>query len=58
MKKYKIKITPYHTVGAWYVLELETENIEWSMEQYQRNRDPLKWEILEENADNNNKILR
>jgi hypothetical protein len=51
MKKYKIKITPYHTVGVWYVLELETENLEWSMEQYQRNRDPFEWEILEENAD-------
>jgi hypothetical protein len=51
MKKYKIKITPYHAADASYVLELETENLEWSMEQYQRNRDPLKWEILEENAD-------
>ena len=48
--KYKIKITPitkekYCAVKP-YVIELETDNIEWSMEQYQRNREPLEWEQL------------
>jgi hypothetical protein len=47
MKKYKIKITPYHAVGAWYVFELETENLEWSMEQYQRNRPSFNWTIID-----------
>lgn len=51
MKKYKIKITPFHTADASYILELETEDLNWSMDQYQRNRDPLKWEILETHED-------
>ena len=51
MKKYKIKITPFHAHDASYILELETEDINWSMSQYQRNRDSFVWEILEQNAD-------
>mgnify|MGYP001214065708 CR=1 FL=1 len=44
MKKYKILITP--RMGAPYEIELETDRLEWSMEQYQRNRDPLTWKVL------------
>ena len=50
MDKYKIKITPIANMSYCalkpYEIELETDDIEWSMEQYQRNREPLEWEIL------------
>jgi hypothetical protein len=47
MKTYKIKITylTQNDVQA-EIIELTTDNIQWSMEQYQRNREPLKWEIV------------
>lgn len=57
MKKYKILITPHNLSGRGriqagkYVFEIETEDLTWSMNQYQRNRDPFRWEILEQNAD-------
>ena len=49
MKTYKIKITPleehkYCSVKP-YIVEIETSDIEWSMDEYQRNRKPFKWEI-------------
>ena len=34
---------------APYVIELTTDDINWSMKQYQRNRDVFEWEILEVN---------
>jgi hypothetical protein len=53
MKTYKLEITPLtETMGrqdAPYIIEITTDNIEWSMEQYQRNRDAFNWEILEVN---------
>ena len=53
MKTYKIEITPLITTGgrgdAPYFLELTTDDIKWSMEQYQRNREPFDWEIIEVN---------
>jgi len=54
MKTYKIKITylvPTYLVESDVqpeIIELKTDDIEWSMDQYQRNREPLKWEILNE----------
>ena len=44
---YKVKIT-YLTESDVQpeILEFSTNNIEWTMEQYQRNRTPFKWEIL------------
>ena len=27
---------------------IKTNNIEWSMEQYQRNREPFSWKIISE----------
>ena len=44
---YKVKIT-YLTESDIQpeVLEFTTDNIEWTMEQYQRNRRPLKWELV------------
>ena len=49
MNTYKIKIT-YLTENdiQTEVIELKTDDIEWSMDQYQRNREPLKWEIVKE----------
>tara|TARA_B100000768_G_C11283277_1_gene380064 strand:- start:4851 stop:5006 length:156 start_codon:yes stop_codon:yes gene_type:complete len=29
-------------------IKLNTDNIEWSMEQYQRNREPFNWKIVSE----------
>lgn len=53
MKTYKIEITPLtETMGredAPYTIEIKTDNINWSMEQYQRNRAAFSWEILEVN---------
>lgn len=51
MKTYKIKISPIENQRFCavkpYEVELTTDNIEWSMEQYQRNREPFNWEIVE-----------
>lgn len=50
MKIYKIKITPIteekFCAQKPYIMELTTDDIERSMEQYQRNRQPLNWKIL------------
>jgi hypothetical protein len=50
MKKYKIKITPIteqkFCATKPHIIEIETDDIKWTMEQYQRNRDPFKWEII------------
>jgi len=44
MIKYQILITPVE--GDEYTVEIETDRLEWSMAQYQRNRDPLSWKVL------------
>ena len=44
-KNYKIKIIEGGRVS--YDIELTTKDIEWSMDQYQRNRKPFTWEIIE-----------
>ena len=53
MNTYKIEITPLtETMGrqdAPYTIEITTDDINWSMEQYQRNREAFDWEILEVN---------
>ena len=53
MKTYKIEIKPLtKTMGrqdAPYTIELTTDDINWSMKQYQRNREVFEWEILEVN---------
>tara|TARA_B100000575_G_C22564294_1_gene358249 strand:+ start:144 stop:362 length:219 start_codon:yes stop_codon:yes gene_type:complete len=56
MKKYIIEITPtpIETEDSIiterpYELELETDRLDWSMEQYQRNRAPLSWKVIAEN---------
>ena len=44
--KYDIQITyaPYSKDNE--VVTLETDDIEWTMEQYQRNRKPFTWKII------------
>lgn len=53
MKTYQIQITPITKskmcAAAPHVIEIKTEDIEWSMSQYQRNRDAFNWEIIEVN---------
>ncbi len=46
MSLYKIQITPVDSKVKPHVVKIETDDIEWSMEQYQRNREPLEWEML------------
>jgi hypothetical protein len=49
MKTYKIKIT-YLIENHFQpeIIEINTDDINWSMDQYQRNRKPFKWEIINE----------
>jgi hypothetical protein len=49
MNKYKIQITYLNESDIQpEVVELNTDNISWSMEQYQRNRNPFNWKVLNE----------
>lgn len=49
---YKIKITYLKETKNQstepYIIELNTDRIEWSMQQYQRNRPALVWEIVDQ----------
>ena len=45
---YKILITPAE--GQPYTITLKTDNIEWSMQQYARNRAPFTFEIIEDGS--------
>jgi hypothetical protein len=44
-KKYKIRVFENGKVS--YDIDIESNDIKWSMEQYQRNREPLTWKIIE-----------
>jgi len=41
---YKIEIT--YINGTTEILEIKTNELEWSMLQYQRNRDPFNWKVI------------
>lgn len=62
MKKYLIEITESN--GEVSTLELETDRLDWSMEQYQRNRNPFTWKVVAEiqewtnNSDVSAKIIK
>ena len=45
-KEYLVEIK-YHESGDREVITLKTDDLAWSMTQYQRNRQPLTWEILD-----------
>ena len=44
---YKLKITETQS-GKIYLMEIKTPNLEWTMEQFQRNRPALTWNIIED----------
>ena len=44
-EKFLIEIT-YSESGKKEVIKLKTDDLAWSMVQYQRNRLPLVWEII------------
>ena len=47
--KYKLKTTYLIESDVQpEIIEIETDDINWSMDEYQRNRHPLKWEIINE----------
>jgi len=43
---YKIKIIPLNEEVEPYVFKVETKDIDWTMEQYGRNREPFHWEMI------------
>ena len=45
-KKHLIEIT-YNETKDKEVITLNTDDLAWSMNQYQRNRQPLTWELLD-----------
>ena len=45
-KEHLIEIT-YNESGDSEVITLKTDDLAWSMTQYQRNRQPLTWELLD-----------
>ena len=45
-KEHLIEIT-YNESGESEVITLNTDDLAWSMNQYQRNRLPLTWELLD-----------
>ena len=54
MKTYKIKLTD--KAGNERILEIMSTDIEWSIKQYQRNREPFTWDIVEEEEYKNDAI--
>lgn len=44
---YKIEIREIESKKT-YLMEIRTPHLNWSMEQYQRNRQPFKWKIIKE----------
>lgn len=51
-KVYNIEVTEYHSDGSddtkVSMLHLETDRLEWSMEQYCRNRQVKSWRVISE----------
>lgn len=50
IKVYSVEITPITKTKMCaakpYIVEIKTDDIDWSMEQYQRNREPLNYVIV------------
>jgi hypothetical protein len=51
-KIYNIEVIEYHSDGSddtkVNILQLETDRLEWSMEQYSRNRFLKSWRVISE----------
>ena len=55
MKKYIIEFT--HSNGKKEIVELVTDRLDWSIEQWSRNRQIIDHEILEEGTTNSKQML-
>lgn len=51
METYTIELK--YRNGVIESIDIKSNNIEWSMEQYQRNREPFTWKITEPTKNNN-----
>mgnify|MGYP003133107787 CR=1 FL=1 len=51
-KIYNIEVTEYHSDGSGdfgvNMIQLETDRLEWSMDQYSRNRHVKSWKVISE----------
>ena len=51
-KMYNIEITEYHSDNSGdtsvYMIQLETDKLDWSMDQYSRNRRVKSWKVISE----------
>lgn len=54
-KKYTIEFT--HSSGEKEIVELVTDRLDWSIEQWSRNRHIINHEIIEEGSTNNKQML-
>ena len=48
----------YYDTHNTEVITITTDNAKWSMEQYQRNRKPFDWEILDGKIEGDTRQLR
>lgn len=55
MKKYIIEFT--HASGEKEIVELTTDRLEWSIEQWKRNRKVIDHQVLEEGSSNSKQML-
>jgi len=46
MINYEIQITPIDATQEPYIFKVQTHDLEWTMEQYQRNREIFEWELI------------
>ncbi len=47
---YKIQVTPLNEEQESHIFKVKTKDINWTMEQYQRNREPFEWKMLDWNV--------
>lgn len=45
-KWYKIEVIPLNEDEQSHIFKVQTHDINWTMEQYQRNREPFEWKML------------
>jgi|TARA_B110000858_G_C17603270_1_gene381049 hypothetical protein len=55
MKKYIVEFT--HSSGEIEKVELTTDRLEWSIQQWKRNRSIVKHEIINEDTNNSKQML-
>jgi len=54
-RKYLIEFT--HSNGEKEIVELTTDRLEWSIQQWSRNRNIIKHEVIEEGSSNSKQML-